>query len=99
MHSPTHNRINDSEKSEIGISACDDDSKKPEEFLQVLPCLPTEETLDDFPDGGFRAWLVLFGVCLSLPHLRCSLTIKLSSGFLHLFLDVRIPSLVNSANN
>ncbi|KAJ6507069.1 MFS general substrate transporter [Mycena sanguinolenta] len=61
MDSPTHNRINDSEKSEIGISACDDDSKKPEELLQVLPCLPTEDTLDDFPDGGFRAWLVLFG--------------------------------------
>ncbi|KAJ6524339.1 MFS general substrate transporter [Mycena capillaripes] len=61
MDSPAHNRINDSEKSEIGISASDDDSKKPEELLQVLSCLPTEETLDDFPDGGFRAWLVLFG--------------------------------------
>jgi hypothetical protein len=97
MDSPTRNRINDSEKSEIGISACDDDSKK--ELLQVLPCLQTEETLDDFPDGGFCAWLVLFGVCLSLPHLLCNLTIKLSSGFLHLFLDVRIPSPVNSAND
>ncbi|KAJ7115473.1 MFS general substrate transporter [Mycena epipterygia] len=48
----------------MGISACDDDSKKPKELLHVLLCLPTEETLDDFPDGGFHAWLVLFGVCL-----------------------------------
>ncbi|KAJ6530287.1 major facilitator superfamily domain-containing protein [Mycena capillaripes] len=46
-----------SERSEMGVSSIDKDSKEKKE---VLPCLPAE-ALNDYPDGGFRAWLVLFG--------------------------------------
>ncbi|KAF7344055.1 Monocarboxylate permease [Mycena venus] len=54
-----------SERSEMGVSSIDKDFKETEEVLQVLPCLPAE-ALDDYPDGGFRAWLVLFGAfCIS----------------------------------
>jgi hypothetical protein len=52
-----------SERLEMGVSSIDKDSKETKEVLQVLPCLAAE-ALDDYPDGGFRAWLVLFGVCL-----------------------------------
>ncbi|KAF8192295.1 major facilitator superfamily domain-containing protein [Mycena galopus ATCC 62051] len=49
----------------MGVSSIDKDSKEIKEVLQVLPCLPAE-ALDDYPDGGFRAWLVLFGAfCIS----------------------------------
>ncbi|KAJ7924312.1 major facilitator superfamily domain-containing protein [Mycena leptocephala] len=54
-----------SERLEMGVSSIDKDSKETKELLQVLPCLPAE-ALDDYPDGGFRAWLVLFGAfCIS----------------------------------
>jgi hypothetical protein len=57
MDSLQHNTSQTSEKSEKRI----DLHSKTEEHVEV-PCLPAADLLDDFPDGGFRAWVVVFGV-------------------------------------
>ncbi len=50
----------------IGKSSHDDrkashDSEK--KLDQAIAVPVTELPVDEFPDGGFRAWLVVFGVC------------------------------------
>ncbi|KAJ7917771.1 MFS general substrate transporter [Mycena leptocephala] len=61
MDSLQHTTSQTSEKSEKRI----DLHSKTEEHVEV-PCLPAADLLDDFPDGGFRAWVVVFGAfCIS----------------------------------
>ena len=66
MSTPGPEIINDRhiEKSSHDHRKASHDSEKK---LDQAIAVPVTEALpvDEFPDGGFRAWLVVFGVCFT----------------------------------
>ncbi|KAJ7493780.1 MFS general substrate transporter [Mycena latifolia] len=70
MESPTEIPVFDRKSPETydiatkeAHSVCDidPDKKDPAADIELLPSTPAASDSDDFPDGGFRAWAVVFG--------------------------------------